>query len=164
MIKNVKPIFVVLVFSSFISFSFVENRVSTEKLVPGIKAPTLILENEAQKLDLQTEKGNYTILSFWAGYDAKSRMRNVELCHASEKHDNIKMISVSMDNNKSIFNAAIKQDQLNLDYCYNETEGKHSEIFNEYELKKGFANYLLDSNGVIIAKNVSADELNMYIK
>lgn len=166
MIKNVKPIFVVLVFSTFISFSFIENRIPTEKLVPGVKAPILVLENEneMQKMNLQTENGNYTLLSFWAGYDAKSRMNNAKLCHAAEKHDKVKMISVSMDNNKSIYNAAVKQDKLNLEYCYNEAEDKHSELFKEYDLKKGFANYLIDSNGTIVAKNVSADDLNQYIK
>lgn len=164
MIKSVKPIFVVLVFSSFISFSFTENNKTTEKLVPGDKAPVLVLENEMQKLDLQPEEGNYTLLSFWAGYDALSRMNNVELCHAIENHDRIKMISVSMDKHESIFKAAIRQDALNPEYCFNETGGKHSEIFKEYDLKKGFANYLIDSRGMILAKNVSVDDLKMYIK
>ena len=36
-------------------------------------------------------------------------------------------------------------------------------IFKKYRLGRGFTNYLLDDNGVIIAKNISAAELSAYL-
>ncbi|EXY84457.1 hypothetical protein M104_2274 [Bacteroides fragilis str. 1007-1-F  len=35
-------------------------------------------------------------------------------------------------------------------------------MFKKYRLNRGFTNYLLDGNGVIIAKNISAAELSAY--
>lgn len=163
MIKSVKPIFVVLVFSSLISFSFMEKKDPTEKLVPGDTLPIPVLENEKQTLNLQAVEGKYTLLSFWAGYDAKSRMKNAELCHALQNSDRIKMISVSLDSYESVFRAAVEQDQLQTALCYLETGGNTSEVFKEFGLRDGFANYLIDDNGVIVAKNVTADELNSYM-
>ena len=81
MIKNVKWFFVVLVFSSLISFSFQKKSVPTEKLALGDKAPELVLCNEMQPLNLQDASGNYTLLSFWASYDASSRAQNAALSH-----------------------------------------------------------------------------------
>ena len=163
MIKSVKPIFVVLVFSSLLSFSFIEKKDPTEKLVPGDETPVSVLEFKTQTLNLRADDGKYTLLSFWAGYDAKSRMKNAELCHALQNSDRIKMISVSMDRYESVFRAAVKQDQLESSDCYIETDGRASEIFKEFGLRDGFANYLIDSKGVIVAKNVTAGELTSYM-
>ena len=163
MIKSVKPIFVVLVFSSLISLSFIEKKDPTEKLVPGDKVPIPVLENEKQTLDLHAGEGKYTLLSFWAGYDAMSRMKNAELCHALKNSDRIKMISVSLDRYESVFNAVVEQDCLESSLCYNETGGRTSELYKEFGLREGFANYLIDNDGVIVAKNVSAGDLASYL-
>ena len=45
-----------------------------------------------------------------------------------------------------------------------ETKGEDSGLFKRYRLNRGFTNYLLDGNGVIIAKNISAAELSAHIK
>lgn len=164
MIKSVKPIFVVLVFSSLLSLSFIEKKDPTEKLVPGDKAPIPVLGNDKQTLDLLAGEGKYTLLSFWAGYDAMSRMKNAELCHTVQNSDRIKMISVSLDRYESVYRAAIEQDRLGAEMCYNETGGKTSELYKDFGLREGFANYLIDNNGVIVAKNVTAAELDSYVK
>ena len=44
-----------------------------------------------------------------------------------------------------------------------ETEGEDSGLFKKYRLNRGFTNYLLDGNGVIIAKNISAADLSAYV-
>ena len=164
MIKNVKPIFVVLVFSSLISFSFNERSTSTEKLPLGEKAPELVLgDNDKQLLSLQNPSGDYTLLSFWASYDAVSRMENAQLNQMTKHSARVKMISISFDTYRSVYQAAIKQDGINASNCHWEMEGEKSPIFKSYDLKGGFKNYLLDKDGVIIAKNLTADDLVSYL-
>lgn len=163
MIKSVKWFFVVLVFSSFISFSFEEEGVSTEKLTVGDKAPELVLCNEAQPLDLRAGNGNYTLLSFWASYDAASRVKNAALSKEVQENTRVKMISVSFDHYASVYRQAIAQDAISLPESYVETEGANSDAFQTYGLENGFANYLLDDKGVIVAKNLSAEELSSYL-
>ncbi len=165
MIKNVKWFFVVLVFSSFISLSFSDERVVlTEKYSVGDALPSFSLCSAKQSLNLHSSEGGYTLLSFWASYDASSRACNASLAHFTEKTDRIQLVSVSFDRYPSVFRAAVKQDRLPEDRCYLEVESIYSNLYKMFDLKNGFKNYLLDSKGVIIARNVTAENLKSYLK
>jgi peroxiredoxin len=162
MFKSVSGIFVVLVIS-FISFSFVGKDTPTEGLTIGDKAPEFKICGEKQLVNLKDLRGKYVLLSFWASYDADSRMNNATLNHAISKADNVEMVSVSFDSYKSIFNETIKKDRISTSNCFVELAGVNSDIYNTYRLYKGFKNYLLDEKGVIIAKNINVSELSSYI-
>ena len=141
MIKNVKWIFVVLIISSLISFSFVGKDTPTEGLTIGDKAPTFTICGEKQLIDLKDLRGKYVLLSFWASYDAPSRVQNATLNHAIEQADNVEMVSV----------------------CFVELAGNSSDLFKTYRLNKGFKNFLLDKNGVIVAKDITPSQLSSYL-
>ena len=162
MIKNVSRVFVVLMIS-FISFSFVGKDTPTEGLTIGDKAPEFKICGEKQLVNLKDLRGKYVLLSLWASYDADSRMKNVTLNHVVGKTDNVEMVSVSFDDYKSIFNETIKKDRITTSNCFVELSGNRSDIYKTYRLHKGFKNYLLDENGVIIAKDIDASELLSYI-
>ena len=162
MIKNVSRVFVVLMIS-FISFSFVGKDTPTEGLTIGDKAPEFKICGEKQLVNLKDLRGKYVLLSFWASYDADSRMKNVTLNHVVGKTDNVEMVSVSFDDYKSIFNETIKKDRITTSNCFVELSGNRSDIYKTYRLHKGFKNYQLDENGVIIAKDIDASELLSYI-
>ena len=163
MIKSVSRFFVVMITISFFSFSFVGKDTPTEGLTIGDKAPDFKICSERQLVNLKDLKGKYVLLSFWASYDAPSRMQNAILNHAVTKTNNIEMVSVSFDDYKSVFNETIRKDQISTSNCFIELEGKNSEIYQTYRLHKGFKNYLLDKNGVIIAKNINAKQLSSYL-
>ena len=160
---NVKWIFVALVTVSFLFYSFVGKDTPTEGLTIGDKAPAFKICGEKQLIDLKDLKGKYVLLSFWASYDASSRMKNATLSHATSKFDNIEMVSVSFDDYKSIFNETIKKDRITTANCFVELNGENSELYQTYRLQKGFKNYLLDENGVIIAKDINAKQLSSYL-
>ena len=63
-----------------------------------------------------------------------------------------------------MFDATVQQDGLINTPCYVETNGSDSEAFRAFDLKQGFANYLVDAEGVIVAKNVTPAELASYLK
>lgn len=163
MIKNVKGVFAAFLVISFTFFSFVGKDTPTEGLTIGDKAPEFKICGEKQLVDLKDFEGKYVVLSFWASYDAQSRMQNVSLNNAVSKSDNIEMVSVSFDNYKSIFKETIKQDRISTSNCFVELEGENSELYQTYRLNKGFKNYLLDKNGVIIAKDINASQLASYL-
>ena len=108
-------------------------------------------------------KGRYVLLSFWASYDAQSRMQNVSLSNVLRSSRNVEMVSVSFDEYQSIFKETVRKDQIVTPTCFVETKGESSGLFKKYRLGRGFTNYLLDENGVIIAKNISAAELSAYL-
>lgn len=159
MIKNVKVFFAVLCVISFISFSFIGKDTPTEGLMIGDRAPEFKISSEKQLVELKSLRGKYVLLSFWASYNAESRMKNAMLNHVVSKIENIEMISVSFDEYKSIFNETIEKDQITNPNCFVELDGVHSDIYKEYRLDKGFKNYLLDEKGIIVAKNVGVSEI-----
>ena len=165
--KYVKWIFVVLLISSLTSF--VEKDKPTGGLNVGDIAPDFKIEamsTEQSTQNLSRMKGKYVLLSFWASYDAQSRMQNASLSNAlrsTSPNNNVEMVSVSFDEYQSIFEETIRKDQIVTPTCFVETKGESSGIFKKYRLGRGFTNYLLDDNGVIIAKNISAAELSAYL-
>ena len=165
--RHVKWIFVVLLISSLTSF--VEKDKPTGGLNVGDVAPDFRIETTSDvqhNLDLTDLKGKYVLLSFWASYDAQSRMQNASLSnalHSTSPNNNVEMVSVSFDEYQSIFEETIRKDQIVTPTCFVETKGESSGIFKKYRLGRGFTNYLLDDNGVIIAKNISAAELSAYL-
>ena len=161
----VKWIFVVLLICSLTAF--VEKDKPTGGLSEGDVAPDFKIEsasNGQPAFKLGNLKGKYVLLSFWASYDAQSRMQNVSLNNALRSDvPNVEMVSVSFDEYRSVFEETIRKDQIVTPTCFVETEGEDSGLFKKYRLNRGFTNYLLDGNGVIIAKNISAADLSAYV-
>ena len=165
--KYVKWIFVVLLIGSLTSF--VEKDKPTGGLNVGDIAPDFKIQSMSagQPLaELSDMKGKYVLLSFWASYDAHSRMQNASLSNvlrSASRNDNVEMVSVSFDEYQSIFKETVRKEQIVTPTCFVETKGESSGLFKKYRLGRGFTNYLLDENGVIIAKNISAAELSAYL-
>ena len=163
--KYAKWIFVVLLICSLTAF--VEKDKPTGGLNVGDMAPDFKIQTmsaEQSQTELSDLKGKYVLLSFWASYDAQSRMQNVSLSNALRSSHNVEMVSISFDEYQSIFKETVRQDQIVTPTCFVETEGEDSGLFKKYRLNRGFTNYLLDGNGVIIAKNISAADLSAYVK
>lgn len=149
--------------------SFVEKDKPTGGLNVGDIAPDFKIQSMSagQPLaELSDMKGKYVLLSFWASYDAHSRMQNASLSNvlrSASRNENVEMVSVSFDEYQSIFKETVRKDQIVTPTCFVETKGEYSGLFKKYRLGRGFTNYLLDDNGVIIAKNISAAELSAYL-
>jgi peroxiredoxin len=161
----VKWIFVVLFMCSLTSY------VADDKPGRGLKvgdvAPNFTIQTASDKgsKELSALRGHYVLISFWAGYDATSRANNASLSYAvsKSKAQGVEMVSVSFDKYNSIFEETIRKDEIVTPNCFVDTKGEASAIFKDYKLKNGFGNYLLDGNGIIIAKNISAAQLTDYI-
>ena len=146
--------------------SFVEKDKPTGGLNVGDMAPDFKIQTmsaEQSQTELSDLKGKYVLLSFWASYDAQSRMQNASLSNVLRSSRNVEMVSVSFDEYQSIFKETVRKDQIVTPTCFVETKGESSGLFKKYRLGRGFTNYLLDENGVIIAKNISAAELSAYL-
>ena len=128
---------------------------------PGDLAPRIESLGNESNFSFQNHSGRYTLLNFWAVYDAESRARNVQLWNEINKlsSDKVAMYSVSFDEKESIFTETVKADRLSNTKQFHEELGKKSELYGKFNLKKGLKNYLIDDKGVIIAENVTSDKL-----
>ena len=153
--------FVVLIISLV---SFVDKDKPSEGLMLGDAAPNFTIpatsHQDSSITKLSDLKGKYVLLSFWATYDAPSRLQNVNLNNTIQLDDcPVELVSVSFDQYQSIFKETVRQDGIDASVCFADLNGEKSKLYKEYDLKRGFTNFLLNENGVIIAKNVSSREL-----
>jgi hypothetical protein len=136
-----------------------DARIS-EGLTPGSRMPEIHLQHFSPA-------GKYVFLQFWAAYDATSRAENVLIANrlAGMSRENVRMISVSFDENVSVFNETVKVDNLFPSaQLFNVPLGRKSEIFRKYRLDEGFKNLLIDPQGVILAVDVSPDKLREVLE
>lgn len=127
----------------------------------GDLAPSIDFLGNGNEFDFQNPTGRYTLVNFWAAYDAESRVRNIRLWNAISKldSDRITMYSISMDPKESVFTETVKTDKLEHTNQFHDGLGKKSALFDEYDLQKGFRNFLIDGKGVIVATNVAPEAL-----
>jgi hypothetical protein len=137
----------------------------TEGYRPGDIAPEIKSFETDADITFSNNSGYYTLLHFWAAYDAVSRMQNVRLWNKLRRDGRlpVKMISVSLDEVESVFVETVKTDKLELTDQLREKLGERSETYKKYGLKKGLRNFLIDANGVIIATGVTPDSLSGII-
>ncbi|MDR3252605.1 MAG: thioredoxin family protein [Tannerella sp.] len=138
-----------------------EQASLTEGFRKGDLAPGIALAGGAT---FANDSGQYTLVHFWATYDAYSRMQNVRLWNSRKRNDQVKIISVSLDENESVFRETLRTDGLEAAGQIQEKQGAHSATFRKYGLKRGLKNFLIDDRGVIVAVNVAHDRLQEQIK
>lgn len=134
----------------------------TEGTNPGDLAPRIEIQgNDAAKIHFQNPQGTYTLLNFWAAYDAESRARNILLWNKVNKlgAGKVAFRSVSFDTKEAIFTETVRADHLDALTQFWDSRGKASDCYREYGLDKGFKNFLIDSEGVIVATNLTPDRL-----
>ena len=143
-----------------------KNAKPTVGINPGDFAPRIESLGTENNFSLQNHSEHYTLLNFWATYDAESRARNVQLWNEVNKlsSDKIAMYSISLDEKESIFTETVKADKLEGTKQFHEELGRKSELFGKYNLQKGFCNFLIDDKGVIIAANVAPEDLTKVLK
>lgn len=126
--------------------------------------PEDIFYNTNEDLTKLTLKSNhrYTLIDFWASWCIPCRNENPFIVSVYKKYgnDGFGVISVSVDRDKEAWLHAIKIDNLE----WTQIRGESLVVFNKYLMKSIPANYLLDQNGKIIAKNISAAALDLFLE
>ena len=90
-----------------------------ESLEKGKIAPDFVSSRpEGEELALSDLRGNYVLLNFWAGWSQLSRDENPSLVEAMNTYGdrNLKILQVSLDENRKVWLDAIKEDQLKWDH------------------------------------------------
>ncbi len=124
----------------------------------GNKAPEFsALTPEGKTLSLNETLGEYTIIDFWASWCKPCRMENPNVVRVYNKYHNkgLNIISVSLDRpgQKNRWIKAIEKDQMDW-YHVSNLQYWQDPIPRSYGVRAIPATFLLDKNGIIVAKNL----------
>ena len=161
-VKWISFVLLTSIFTSFIGKDSHRRGLEVGNLAPDIR----VSAQTGEDVFLSDLRGEYVLLSFWASYDAPSRMNNAGISHILDAASgtDMQMVSISFDEYQSVFQETERLDNLRADYCFTETKGESSAIFRKYDLEHGFSNYLIDKDGVIVAKGLSVGQLAAYLQ
>ncbi len=115
---------------------------------------------EGKQITLSSLKGKYVLIDFWASWCGPCRGENPHLVKAYEqfKGKNFEILGISLDSKKDAWLKAIKDDGLEWLHV-SDLKGWKNEVAATYGVRAVPQNYLLDANGIIIAKNLRGEEL-----
>lgn len=145
-----------------------EREALMTQLKVGAKAPNFTSktsQNKTFKLSDQVRKQDYMLLDFWASWSRKSREENPELVKLYNKYNKkgFEIVSVSLDQDKALWEKAIKEDKLSWTQVCDFKKWESSPA-QTYMIKEVPSNVLIDREGKILAFNLSTEELAMQLK
>lgn len=129
----------------------------------GKEAPDFTAPNpEGEEISLYGIRGKATIIDFWASWCGPCRRENPNVVKVYEKyHDKgLEIISVSLDKpgQKDNWMKAIKDDKLNWHHVSN-LKYFIDPVAQQYNIQSIPATFILDENGIIVAKSLRGQQL-----
>lgn len=134
----------------------------------GDEAPNFKLVDSHGKVRQLTDfRGNYILLDFWASWCGPCRSKHQTMFRIYEQTKgkktkdgiSLQIISVSLDTDSSSWMRAINNDHMMWDAQFCDFQKWESPVVENYGLSYLPYNFLLDSQGVVVAKGMSTDEM-----
>jgi thiol-disulfide isomerase/thioredoxin len=139
----------------------------------GNRAPELAFKSpQGKTITLSEFRGKLVLIDFWASWCMPCRIENPNLVEVYNKYKNASftvgegftIYSVSLDTKMESWTNGIEKDGLNWEAHVSDLKGWESAPAAVYQVASIPANFLINGNGIIIAKNLRADALENTIK
>jgi len=139
----------------------------------GQRAPELVYDSPAgEKISLSSLRGKMVLIDFWAAWCSPCRHENPNLVKTYkrfkdkefENGSGFTIYGVSLDRNKEDWVAAIEQDGLVWESHVSDLKYWKSVPAAQYGVMAIPANFLIDGDGIILAKNLRGEFLDNKLK
>jgi thiol-disulfide isomerase/thioredoxin len=142
------------------------NKIKPETALIGKVAPDFSAKNpQGQLVSLKQSLGKVTIIDFWASWCGPCRAENPNVVALyNELHSKgLNIIGVSLDEDLNKWNEAIAKDKITWTQVSNLKKWKDP-IAISYGIEQIPTTFILDSNGIIIEKDLRGEELKTKVK
>lgn len=127
----------------------------------GTNSPEITLpDKDGKEISLSSFRGKYVLLHFWSALDQNSRIVNPVLVEAYQKYRSkgFEIYQVSVDKDRQPWINAIQTDKLTWTNV-GDMQGSIQAVMH-YNIQAVPFNYLLDKEGVVIARNLNGPALD----
>lgn len=124
----------------------------------GSPAPDFMFDSkEGKKVSLLSYRGKYVLIDFWASWCKPCRRENPYSVKAYKmfRDKGFEILGISVDDDRDAWRQAIRQDQLTWPQ-FNDPDGVVAKQYGVHSIPSTF---LLDREGIIIAKNLRGNAL-----
>lgn len=145
------------------------NTYNADEQGPALdtQAPPIALKDiNGQEVDLSQIKSKYILIDFWASWcnPCREESPNLLKAYAYYKNKGFRILSVSIDSDVQLWRNAVRKDGTTEFLQVIDPKAGKSVLLKNYKIIALPANFLVDRNGKIVAKDLRGNELFATLK